>query len=244
MSVSDMLDYFDLSVATSPEEVDALQHLRWSVYCDELGYEHPEDCPGQRESDEYDEMSVHLYLTHRESGAIAGCVRVIAAERLPEGIPLPLEVAYRLSLEQPDLAGVPRQDLFEISRLAIATIFRRRRSDDAVPQENGVLIDAAQTRTYSSYLAVLLYSAVIALGESYGLSQACAMMQPRLARLLSMSGLLCRQLAPLIEHHGQRAAYFSSLSDVTSGMNDDMRQLVERITRQLRSRELGSGLAL
>ncbi|WP_197495753.1 PEP-CTERM/exosortase system-associated acyltransferase [Acidihalobacter yilgarnensis] len=244
MSVSDMFDYFALSVATSLEEVDALQHLRWSVYCDELGYEHPKNCPGQREGDEYDEMSVHLYITHRESGAIAGCVRVIAAESLPEGIALPLEVAYQLSLEQPDLAGIPRQNLFEISRLAIATTFRRRRSDDALSQEYGLLSDVAQARTNFSYLAVLLYSAVIALGESYGFAHACAMMQPRLVRLLSRSGLLFRQLAPLIEHHGQRAAYFSSLSDATTGMNGDMRQLVGRITRQLGSQQMRSGLVL
>ncbi|AOU97450.1 hypothetical protein BI364_05180 [Acidihalobacter yilgarnensis] len=233
----EFLKYFAIHMARTPGEVERIQHLRWLVYCREFQYEREEDCPGERECDVFDPRATHLYAEHIPSGTIAGCVRVVCADSLGPGEFLPLELAYDSHVKKPDLGKIPRETLFEISRLAVSPQFRRRAGERLSPlglETTKPPTSEIELRTFP-LVSLALYLSVIALGEIYALDEAhaCAMMQPRLARMLTRFGIVFRQEAPLIDYHGSRAAYSITLQDAVRGMTGDMKSLYTKLCDNL-----------
>lgn len=234
-----LLDYFTIHVARSQAELDRIQYLRWEVYCRDFQYEREEDCPGERERDAYDERAEHAYAVHQPSGLTAGCVRIICAASLGADEILPIHKAYldRKYAESGWIEGMPRDTLFEVSRLAVSSQFRRRRGEQTSPLGS---VDAAaepgagDPRALPMLSLALILSAT-ALGELYGLHDACAMMQPRLARLLMRFGIEFKQVAPLIDYHGQRAAFHVTVEDAVHGIRGEARELYEAVRATLRT---------
>ncbi|APZ42975.1 PEP-CTERM/exosortase system-associated acyltransferase [Acidihalobacter ferrooxydans] len=223
-----LLDHFTLKIARSAEEIDFLQHLRWAVYCREFGYEREEDCPGEREKDLFDPRSVHLYMQHRSTGHIAGVVRIIPANNFPADMRLPFEAAYQASGNSFDAdSDVSRDRIIEISRMAVATEFRRRQGERGSPIGLGVMNELASSARYFPLLPLSLYLSVAAHVELSGQhdTYGYAMMEPRLIRLLHRYGIHFAQVAPTIEYHGERAAYRITLDDVFKNLKEDLREL-------------------
>lgn len=233
--MSNLLNYFDLRIAKTAMDIDLLQHLRWAVYCKEFHYEREEDCPGERESDPFDAKSIHLFIMHKSSGHIAGCVRIICAGTLGLGSLLPLEAAYQRYKTAPDFSQVSRDKMIEISRLAVAAEFRRRTGEQGSPIGlMGVNELESASRSFpmlplSLYLAIAAYGELCGLHDTYGY----AMMEPRLVRLLKRFGIHFNQIAPAIDYHGIRAAYCITLDEVFSGLKDDMRELYSDLRHSL-----------
>ena len=49
--------------------------LRYKVYCEERGFEKPEDHPDGLERDEYDEYSVHFAAIEKGTQEVVGTIR-------------------------------------------------------------------------------------------------------------------------------------------------------------------------
>lgn len=236
----ELLDYFTIHAAQTQADVDRIQHLRWAVYCRDFHYEREEDCYGERERDAFDDRAIHAYALHQPSGVIAGCVRIICASSLAPGELLPFHQAYVDRAKPAEIGwlldSMPRASLFEVSRLAVASQFRRRKGEQSSPQgvvEVGDLPDGAIEARSLPMLSLTLILAATALGELHGLHDACAMMQPRLARLLARFGFEFRQIAPLIDYHGERAAFHLTVESALRGIRGESRELYEFIRSTL-----------
>ena len=111
-------DTFKLVRATTQELKEAAYRLRYQVYCVENSYERPDEQMGGRETDLYDDRSVHALLIHKRSGAVAGTVRVILPEADTQGLSLPIKVVTD-SHHRELLRRLPYSQTAEISRFAV-----------------------------------------------------------------------------------------------------------------------------
>ena len=102
---------------TTQELKEAAYRLRYQVYCVENSYERPDEQMGGRETDLYDDRSVHALLIHKRSGAVAGTVRVILPEADTQGLSLPIKVVTD-SHHRELLRRLPYSQTAEISRFA------------------------------------------------------------------------------------------------------------------------------
>src|SRR5438067_13918716 len=82
---------FEVVRASTPSLLDQVYRLRYQVYCVENDYEHPGRQAEGRETDIYDDRSVHALLIHRRSDAVTGTVRVILPGKDREP-PLPINL--------------------------------------------------------------------------------------------------------------------------------------------------------
>ena len=117
--------YFVAELATTEEQKRESYRVRYRVYCEEFEYEPAKNCPGRLEIDEFDAHSFHCLIRHRTSGRTAGCVRLVTPDNK---IATPIE-KYCLDSIKPayrDILQGKRQEVCEISRLAVDGEFRRR----------------------------------------------------------------------------------------------------------------------
>ncbi|AGA35201.1 putative PEP-CTERM/exosortase system-associated acyltransferase [Thioalkalivibrio nitratireducens DSM 14787] len=208
--------YFDLVVpAEGSEEMNEIFRIRYEVYCREFHFEREEDCPGGMETDEYDARSWHCMIRHRPTEHAAGCVRLIGCDPGEPSSRLPLESKFGDSLFhselRPDL--MDRGTICEISRLAVHSTFRRRVGELSTPLGNLASFSFApdQTRTFP-LVTICLFMAVLIVGGAQGKEHGFAMMEPRLARLLKLSGFRFTRIGETVDYRGTRAAYYMDLA--------------------------------
>lgn len=212
--------YFDLALADPDDPrdpahaaalIDRSRHLRYEVYCREFGFEREEDCPGERESDDYDAHSLHCLLLHQQSRHDAGTVRlVLAGETAPaQLLPMVEHCGQSLFADHPmHPARHPPELCCEVSRLAVNAAFRKRFGENESPigQIDGLDISAPELRTYP-LISLALFVAATRLVSVCGCQHAYAIMEPRLARRLGAAGLKFERIGSDIDYHGRRAAF-------------------------------------
>lgn len=117
---------FTVERADSPEKIEQALRLRYDVYCRENAFLDPQAFPQQMEHDEFDARAVHHLLIHKDSGAVAGTIRVLLPN--PEGPLTSFEL--QKNCDHPLLQIENRvMGLAEISRFCMARDFRRRPRD-------------------------------------------------------------------------------------------------------------------
>ena len=65
------LTYFDVSFAATEAQRHDVLGIRYSVYCDEFGYEPAHLYPDHQERDEFDVNAVHALITHKTTATPA-----------------------------------------------------------------------------------------------------------------------------------------------------------------------------
>ncbi len=229
-------DYFKIILASTPELQFTVFRVRGDVYCREFGYERPEDCPGGLEIDEFDRVSQHCLIMHRNTLTPAGCVRLVeATQRGPKGS-LPMELAVGAAMRRGPLHpdNVPFKRRCEISRLAVHTRFRRRANEQISPMGDLGSLDFSEreVRTFP-LLSVALFLAATSLVARSGRDHVYAMMEPRLERLLRRSGLNFDRISDVMDYHGLRAAYHIHIRDALGGMSAELNDLYELVDASL-----------
>ena len=58
------LSYFDINLAATEAQKKEVYGIRYSVYCDEFGYEPAHLFPEHEEKDLFDNTSLHALVTH------------------------------------------------------------------------------------------------------------------------------------------------------------------------------------
>ncbi|WP_290650102.1 PEP-CTERM/exosortase system-associated acyltransferase [Aquisalimonas sp.] len=205
-------EYFRPEVAVSPSMKERTFRLRYEVYCREFGFEQEEDCPGGLERDEYDATARHCALIHKPTGMSAGTVRLIRSAPSHGALGLlPLQRFCDDSLDHPALhpALMPQAECCEISRLAVPQAFRRRAGERYTPwgAAPGATFSEREMRTFP-LIAVSLFLAAAALVAMNCRPHVFVMMEPRLARMLSGTGLRFVQIGRLTHYHGSRAGFY------------------------------------
>lgn len=208
--------------------------IRHNVYCEELQFEPETD--NRQESDEYDSHSTHCMIQHKPSEQYAGTVRIITASG--EGQDLPIEKYCSDAIEQDALhpCKFARNDICEISRLAVPQQFRRRQMD----KFQGAATGAINEQTYSEtelrcfpFIAVGLYLSATSILIRMNINHCYVMVEPRLARSMRFVGLPFQQIGPVVDYHGKRAPFYIRPKDVPESLNIGFKLLLDNIDREI-----------
>lgn len=226
-------EYFDIGLASTPEDLAKTYRVRYRVYCDEFEFLPKEENPDELETDEYDAFSHTCLIVHRRSAMPAACVRVVpAVDASGAAYPLPYELLGRevLDNEFHDALEVPRPKLVEISRLAVDGAFRRRQGEKETRfgEIEALSIDSAERRTFG-LLSVAAFLASSAVMDAKNYVGAFAMMEPFLPRLMNRSGINFKKVGQDIDYHGIRAPYYVLLADALTSMHPDLRDFYQSI---------------
>lgn len=212
--------------------------LRYDIYCEELGYEAPADPRHHLEFDAHDERAILCLIEHKDSGLAAGCMRLVLPDAGPDArdCRLPLQEHGAGSLTHASLhpARLSREQVCEISRLAISPLFRKHSTTDEIDSlvRQRHAFSAAERETFP-LIVIGLFLATYALLGLARRPHAFAMMEPRLPRLLRMSGFHFTRVGETIEFHGRRNAFYIDQRRVEAEMNRDLMPLYRHIMATL-----------
>lgn len=208
--------------------------IRHNVYCEELKFE-PE-YPNKQEQDEFDAHSFHCLIQHKISKRFAGTVRMVYSSN--ESEILPLEKYCLDSIDHPDLNPklFARDEICEISRLAVPSEFRRRKSDKFAGAATGAINEAVysekELRCFP-FIAVGLYLSAASVVIDKGIKHVFVMMEPRLARSMKFVGIEFQKIGPVVEYHGKRAPYYIDPYSLTETLSPGFKVLYANIRKQL-----------
>ncbi len=228
--------YFSIGIADTTDLKKAVFKLRYDVYCTELGYE--KDCPIDSEKDNFDEYSNYVLIKHRESGNYAGCVRLVTPPQHNQNALLPFEAHCSQSFDPQKVSFLREGEIIkvgEVSRLAVASRFRLRKSDAKSPeginleQQSQEIVD--ESRCFP-LIAVALYFAATSIAIQQNLKYAVVMMEPGLARLLNRSGINFIQLGETMDYHGQRALFYTDGAFINT-LKPELKELYQSVDQQL-----------
>ncbi|AWL11669.1 hypothetical protein HMF8227_01188 [Saliniradius amylolyticus] len=226
--------YLKPQLAISDELKDESYRIRHNVYCDELHFE-PQRQSGM-ETDEFEPQSVHCLIEHWPKHRFAGTVRVVRSHSSQEL--LPLEKFCSDTLEQATLkpSQFHRDEVCEISRLAVPASYRRRTMDQYKGAETGVINEDTYSETELRcfpFIAVGLYLAAASVMVNLGIRHCFVMMEPRLARSMNFVGIRFQQVGPVTEYHGKRAPYYIEPEQGLDELNTGFQLLYDRIDQDL-----------
>ncbi len=180
---------FGLETVESDKSLQEVFRLRYQIYCLERRFESGQD---GMETDAFDAMSRHVLLRHRPTGKAIGTVRLIIPRLKGPGALLPIEQFAN----PPRLWALRRSCVAEVSRFALSKELR------------------AASRLSGSLARLLLIRGLVQLSYRMGLTHWCALMEPKLLRLLAASGIHFVPLDGLVEHHGLRQPSVTSVDEM------------------------------
>lgn len=211
------------------------QQLRHLVYCEEMNY-----LPlvtDKKESDDMDRHSYHCLIQHTSSQDCAGTVRIVHSQ--DESDLLPIEAHCAELLEQCDIkpSDFPRDQLGEFSRLAVHPRFRRRKHDkyQGLATDTGIDVQRFTEKELRTFplIAVGLYLSAGNICRMNNIDHIFVMMEPRLAKRLSLLGFSLQQIGPKIEFHGMRAPFYFRVSDMAERIPVGFRKLYRNLGTEL-----------
>lgn len=233
-----MGNYFDsafsLIIANTPKLQQEVYKIRYQVYCQELQYEPQENFPNQMEKDKFDERSIHILLKYKPSDSYIACVRIVLADPNQPEEPFPFEIICQHNV---NFNQQPRNNFFEISRLAVVSEFRRRAGEENT--SHGLLYfkgkppEETKERRNATLIAMSLYLACTSIGISLGFNYALSLMEVRLHRHLKWCGLPAHPIGNFVEFHGKRGPFVFKREEVLTSMNSHTRELFDKIYAQL-----------
>lgn len=229
---------FEILIADTDELRARVYRLRHRVFCEELGYELDSD--GTLEADECDAQSIHCLLRHRASGLDTGCVRLVLPLAGGGGLPFESYGLRYIDRKLFDWKQIDSRQCCEISRLAVASNFRRRSgefntSDGVVDLDEARAVDSFM-RVRFPFIAVSLYHAAIALvlQRNYGFT--FMVVAPRLQRHLQRYGVHINQISPVFDYCGNRAVYVTTgeqFQREVNSWNSELQGLYNNVHQQL-----------
>lgn len=225
--------YFRAVPALNDDLQRAVFAIRHAVYCEELGYEAVR--PNGLESDDNDTHAVHCLLQSIRNGDFVGCVRLILVDAEDPARPLPFEQLCGAVLNRSvvDPMRLDRTKIAEVSRLAVAAQYRRRKGEQKVALPIAESDFGTPDRPRFPYIAAGLYLAMIAQARHHGIEQLFMLTERRLARQLSRLGVKLRTIGGPIQHRGTRYPSMMLVQEVIDGLNFFVRPLFAVISSEM-----------
>ena len=200
--------YFNTIIASDQRTQDISFRIRHDVYCKELKFE-PEK-PDKIETDEFDRHSIHCLVQHRNSQNYSGTVRMVMTSSDKQLLPIEKFCEHALADEYLHPKNFKREEICEISRLAVPEQFRKRKSDQFDGAGTGVINENTFSQNEMRcfpFIAISLYFMAATVTQQKGINHIFVMMEPRLARSLRFVGIPFTQIGKVTEYHGKRAPY-------------------------------------
>lgn len=227
-------EYFLPVIATQEAMRREVFSIRHRVYCAELHFEPMQD--DAMEQDEFDAYSTHCLLKHVATDAFAGTVRIVRPTQESELLPLEKYCNDSITHETLHPKLFPRDQICEISRLAVPSEYRRRKSDQFGGAATGVInqeIYSEKELRCFPFIAVGLYLAAASAVLSHNIAHTYVMMEPRLARSMSFIGIKFEKIGPTIDYHGQRAPYYINPHLFFTHLSPGFKSMFNNIIKQL-----------
>jgi N-acyl amino acid synthase of PEP-CTERM/exosortase system len=212
--------------------------IRHNVYCEELAFEDIKE--GGQEKDEFDDQSIFSLIKHKPSNIYTSCVRLVRIQQDNQVLPIEKFCLDSITKEELHPSRFNRSEIAEISRLAVKSDFRRRKTD----KFKGSATGAIHENNYSEielrcfpFIAIGLYMAAATMAIDTGIKHVYVMMEPRLARSMKFVGIQFQPLGKPIEYHGLRAPYYINpeifLSNLSPGFQNLYQAIEQDIGKQL-----------
>jgi N-acyl amino acid synthase of PEP-CTERM/exosortase system len=226
--------FLRVELANSTALKSEVFNVRHQVYCEELHFE--DERTNRLEQDDYDAHSFHSLIRHITSGKVAGTVRLITSEQDEQLLPIEAHCMHAITDLEIRPSAFPRNEICEISRLAVPETFRRRKFDQfqgaATGVINEVFFSERELRCFP-YIAICLYLSAALMALHNNKRHVFVMMEPRLARSLTFVGIVFKQLGAPIDYHGKRAAYYINPEMFRQNLSVGYIELLESIEREL-----------
>ena len=163
--------YLGSSIALSDELKDECYKIRHSVYCEELKFEDLK--PGKLETDGFDIHSTHCLIKHIPTSAYAGTIRVIRTNNESQLLPIEKYCISSISDNNVHPKDFPRNEICELSRLAIPLQFRKRQVDKFKESATGAfnehVYSESELRCFP-FIAVGLYLSAASIAMHYDIN--------------------------------------------------------------------------
>lgn len=178
--------------------------LRYRIYCEQKGFEKPEDHPEGLERDNLDDHAIHYAAILKESDEVVGTIRLILKSKYG----FPIENNFDLTT---DTSHIEKNCIAEVSRLAITSkycsgFWRKNSGQHCIPnklQPNNE-ID----------LAIGLIRCIAKESRELGITHWYAVMAKALYILLKKKRIVFSCIGPEKDYHGLRAPYFGAVEDI------------------------------
>lgn len=217
---------------------DEVYKIRHNVYCEELAFEPVRE--NGMETDDFDAWSQYCMIQHLNTKAYAGTVRLVTPRNSDELLPLEKYCLHSIAHPEFTPGHFKREEICEISRLAVPAQFRRRAMDKFAGAATGAINETTYSETELRcfpFIAIGLYLTAASLALSQGIRHAFVMMEPRLARSMRFIGIKFVQIGPTIDYHGQRAPYYINaellLKNLTPGFKYMLKDIQTQVNKQI-----------
>lgn len=226
--------YFQIVPALGGELREEAYRIRHQVYCEDLKYEPAR--PDRRETDEYDEQSLHCLIRSLKSGEFVGCTRLILCRQDDPHSPLPFEKTCAATLDRSivDPQALARDKIAEVSRLAVISRYRLRRGERKSPAPLNEESFGTRLLPRFPYIPVALYLATTELAAIHGIDSMFVLTDTRLATHFARLGVNVRQVGAPVEHRGLRVPSMLDVKEIIGGLNFIMRPLYNVIAQEVR----------
>ncbi len=216
---------------------EKIYRLRYQVYVEEFGFEKPEDNPGARETDDYENHSIHLAALNRADDVV-GTVRLVLHSK--KGFPIEQAFPIRFPGEKP-----PPWKIAEISRLAVSRVYRRRREDGqygvepylektergTIPDRDPVPGNYRKRRVPAIVLG--LYQAMYHESKRLGLTHWYMITDNNVLNTFKRFGFKFYPIGEPVEYHGLRTPYLGVISDIENKVMRENPPLMNLVLRGL-----------
>jgi N-acyl amino acid synthase of PEP-CTERM/exosortase system len=227
--------YFHTTIAVTDETRNRSFNIRHDVYCRELNFE-----PVRKDSlekDEFDSHSIHCLVQHKQSNQFAGTVRMVMSNSKLQKLPIEQFCDHALEHEYLHPKNFSRDEICEISRLAVPAKFRKRKSDNFAGAETGGIDQSVfsdkELRCFP-FIAISLYFMAATVTQQRGINHIFVMMEPRLARSLRFVGIPFTQIGKVTDYHGKRAPYHIDPKVLFETLSPGFRKLMDVIGDEMK----------
>ncbi len=237
--MASLIEHFQTNLraekVVSQKQKDDAHRLRFSVYCNERGYEDPNKFPDQLEIDEYDMGSIHSLVRHRESNHPLGVVRLVLSDQVNPDRPFPIEqhfghVFENSILQKFDFSG---HDIAEVSRFAISQqSVKNILSNSLQSSLESLMTYRRSSKELVPQISLGLIAMLFVISQQHQINYWYAAMDPSLNRRLSRLGIRFTQIGPVIDYHGKRQPMIARLDDLLRNIyheRNDFFQLIREM---------------
>tara|TARA_R110001583_G_scaffold14826_1_gene61702 strand:+ start:3762 stop:4568 length:807 start_codon:yes stop_codon:yes gene_type:complete len=221
-------------VASTPDLRDEVFRIRHNVYCEELAFEKTNSVGQER--DEFDSQSVFSMIKHKPTNNYTSCVRLVLSSSPAELLPIEKFCMASITDQTLHPSNFKREEICEISRLAVKSDFRRRKIDKFKGSATGAINEVSYSENELRcfpFIAIGLYMSCSVLALNSGIKHIFVMMEPRLARSMKFVGVNSIKLGDAIEYHGTRAPYYINPVDFKENLSSGFKSLYKTIEKDI-----------
>ncbi len=221
----DLNEFVWMNADESPAILRQTFAMRYSVYCLERNYLNPDHYDDNYETDEFDDISIHLAIRHKLCSDVTATARIVVSDTPDRHAPtLPL---YRHCDVEPKIQHTLTNldTIGEVSRLAISkSAIHHAINSKKLHSENGFDdLTSVLTPTSANLSAMLvLYKSIYQTSRVNGINYLLAAMEKSLRRLFQKFHFPFHQIGKEVDYYGPVAPFILDLNELDAVLSARM----------------------